>query len=163
MNLISKILRKMIVYFENDVKRVNHAIKVYGFAKTICGNEFVSEKHKKIIELAAVLHDIGIKEAEKKYNSSAGKYQEIEGPPIAEEILTDAGIEKSIVERVCYLIGNHHSYNKIDGTDFKILVEADFIVNIEENALDAEAIKGIKEKYFITATGRKILESLYGI
>lgn len=61
------------------------------------------------------------------------------------------------------MIGNHHSYNKIDGTDFQILVEADFIVNIEEDALDIEAIRSIKEKYFKTATGRKILESLYGI
>lgn len=161
--MVSKVLKKMIAYFHQDIKRVNHAIKVYGFAKTISGNEFVSEKYKTVIELAAVLHDIGIKEAEKKYNSSGGKYQEIEGPPIAEGILIDEGIDKSIIERVCYLIGNHHSYNKIDGTDFQILVEADFIVNIEEDALDIEAIRSIKEKYFKTATGRKILESLYGI
>lgn len=161
--MVSKVLKKMIAYFHQDIKRVNHAIKVYGFAKTISGNEIVSEKYKTVIELAAVLHDIGIKEAEKKYNSSGGKYQEIEGPPIAEDILIDEGIDKSIIERVCYLIGNHHSYNKIDGTDFQILVEADFIVNIEEDALDIEAIRSIKEKYFKTATGRKILESLYGI
>lgn len=161
--MVSKVLKKMIAYFHQDIKRVNHAIKVYGFAKTISGNELVSEKYKTVIELAAVLHDIGIKEAEKKYNSSGGKYQEIEGPPIAEDILIDEGIDKSIIERVCYLIGNHHSYNKIDGTDFQILVEADFIVNIEEDALDIEAIRSIKEKYFKTATGRKILESLYGI
>lgn len=153
----------MIIYFQHDVKRVNHALKVYGFAKTISGNEAVSEKYKAVIELAAVLHDIGIKEAERKYNSTAGKYQELEGPPIAEDILVDAGIERSIIERVCYLIGNHHSYNKIDGTDFQILVEADFIVNIEEDKLDIEAIKSIKEKYFKTATGIKLLESLYSV
>jgi HD superfamily phosphodiesterase len=161
--MVSKVLRKMILYFQNDKKRVNHAIKVYGFAKTISGNEFVSEKYKTVIELAAVLHDIGIKEAEKKYNSSAGKHQEIEGPPIAEDILVDVGIDKTMIERVCYLIGNHHSYSKIDGIDFQILIEADFIVNIEEEALDIDAIKSTKEKYFKTATGRKILESLYGI
>lgn len=161
--MVSKVLEKMIEYFQQDIKRVNHAIKVYGFAKTIGGNENVSEKYKTVIELAAVLHDIGIKEAEKKYNSSAGKYQEIEGPPIAKEILMDVGIEKSIVERVCYLIGNHHSYSKIDDGDFQILVEADFIVNIDEDALNIETVKSIKEKYFRTTTGRKILESLYGI
>jgi uncharacterized protein len=161
--LVSGILRKMVLYFGNDIKRVNHAIKVHGYAKVICGNEYVSEMDNTIIELSAVLHDIGIPLAEKKYNSSSGKYQELEGPPVAKEILIDSGVEKSIIERVCYLIGNHHSYSKIDGVDFQILVEADFIVNIEEDALDLETIKGIKEKYFKTAVGKEILYSLYGI
>ena len=161
--MISKVMRKMIIYFEQDIKRVNHAIKVYGFAKAISENEFVSEKYRAVIELAAVLHDIGIKEAERKYNSSAGKYQEMEGPRIAEDLLADTGIERSVIERVCYLIGNHHSYSKIDGNDFQILVEADFIVNIEEDKMDKEAAKSIKEKYFKTTTGIKLLESLYNI
>lgn len=161
--MISKVMRKMIIYFEQDIKRVNHAIKVYGFAKAISENEFVSEKYRAVIELAAVLHDIGIKEAERKYNSSAGKYQEMEGPRIAEDLLADTGIERSVIERICYLIGNHHSYSKIDGNDFQILVEADFIVNIEEDKMDKEAAKSIKEKYFKTTTGIKLLESLYNI
>lgn len=161
--MISKVLEKMVACFGQDIKRVNHALKVYGFAKIISGNETVADNYKTVIELAAVLHDIGILEAERKYNSSAGKYQEIEGPPIAEGIMTNAGIEKPVIERVCYLIGNHHSYNKIDGMDFQILVEADFLVNIEEDSLDAAAVKSIKDKYFKTATGIKILKVLYGI
>jgi len=161
--MVTKVLNKMITYFGQDIKRINHALKVYGYAKTISGNELISDKYRMVIELAAILHDIGIKEAERKYNSSAGKYQEIEGPPIAEELIPVEGIEKSIIERICYLIGNHHSYNKIDGTDFQILVEADFLVNIDEEGLDVEAIKSIKDKYFKTATGQKILEGLYGV
>ena len=138
-------------------------MKVYGYAKTISGNELISDKYRTVIELAAILHDIGIKEAERKYNSAAGKYQELEGPPIAEELIPAEGVEKSIIERVCYLIGNHHSYNKIDGTDFQILVEADFLVNIDEEGLDIESIKNIKEKYFKTSTGKRIIENLYNI
>ena len=34
---------------------------------------------------AAYLHDIGIKEAERKYQSSAAPYQEQEGPAIARD------------------------------------------------------------------------------
>ncbi len=150
-------------YFGKDVKRINHAVKVYGFARTISGNETVSLEDGRIIELAAVLHDIGIREAERKYYSSAGKYQELEGPPIAEKLLKDYGIEPGIIDRVCYLIGNHHTYNKIDGIDFQILVEADFIVNIEEDAMMPDAIKSIKNKYFKTATGRRLIETMYGI
>ncbi len=161
--MVSRVLEEMITYFRQDVRRVNHALKVYGFARAISGNEALSERQRIAVELAAVLHDIGIKEAEKKYGSSAGKYQEIEGPPIARDIREAAGIEKDMIERVCYLVGNHHSYNKIDGTDFQILVEADFLVNIDEDKLDPEAIKSIKAKYFKTATGIRLLESLYGI
>jgi HD superfamily phosphodiesterase len=159
--MVSKVLNSLINYNQKDIRRINHAIKVYGFAKTIAGNETVSKENEEVIELAAVLHDIGIKEAERKYNSSAGRYQEIEGPAIAERILKEMGIEKTIVDRVCYLIGNHHSYDKVDGIDFQILIEADFIVNIEEDSLDNKSIKSIREKYFKTQTGNKILETLY--
>ncbi|KNY28118.1 HD domain-containing protein [Pseudobacteroides cellulosolvens] len=161
--MISKALESLIDYNQQDVRRINHAIKVYGFAKTISGKESVTEEIRTVIELAAVLHDIGIKEAERKYNSSAGKYQEIEGPPIAERILKKIGMEQTIINRVCYLIGNHHSYSKIDGIDFQILIEADFIVNIDEDSLDIISIKSIKEKYFKTDTGNKIIEAMYGI
>ncbi|WP_010244343.1 HD domain-containing protein [Acetivibrio cellulolyticus] len=161
--VISKVLNKMIYYFGDDVKRINHALKVYGYAKAISGNEQISDKHRVVVELAAILHDIGIKEAERKYNSSAGKYQEMEGPAIAVELIPSDEIEETIIKRVCHLIGNHHSYQKIDGMDFQILVEADFLVNIEEEKLETEVIKSIKEKYFKTSTGQKILESLYGI
>ena len=58
------------------------------------------------LETAAYVHDIGIKISEEKYNSSAGKYQEIEGPPIAEEMLTKLGYDKDVIERVSYLVGH---------------------------------------------------------
>mgnify|MGYP000340972515 FL=1 len=35
-----------------------------------------------------------------------------------------------MTERVAYLIGHHHTYDKIEGMDYQILVEADFLVNI---------------------------------
>jgi CRISPR/Cas system-associated endonuclease Cas3-HD len=161
--MVLEVLLKMITYFGNDIRRINHALKVYGFAKTISENEKISDEKLMTVEFAAILHDIGIKEAERKYNSSAGRYQELEGPPIALELISQEGIDKPIIERVCYLIGNHHSYAKIDGIDFQILVEADFLVNIDEDALDAEAILQIRNKYFKTDTGISILKSLYGV
>ena len=107
------------------------------------------------------MHDIGIKESERKYASTAGKYQQLEGPPIAREFLQEFNLSQSFVERVCYLIGNHHTYTKIDDLDFQILVEADFLVNIFEGDLGQEQVKIIKEKYFKTKTGRSYLESMY--
>lgn len=155
------ILFDMIKYFKNDAKRINHAVKVHGFASTLCALEKITGIKKDVIEIAAILHDIGIKEAERKYNSSAGNYQEIEGPPIARQILEERKISKEIIDRVCYLIGNHHTYQKIDDIDFQILVEADFIVNIFEDSMNSSGIESIKNKYFKTNSGREILNSIY--
>jgi hypothetical protein len=69
-------------------------------------------------------------ESERKYSSSAAKYQEMEGPPIARDLLKEFNLGTEFIERICFLIGNHHTYNKIDDIDFQILVESDFIVNI---------------------------------
>ncbi len=154
-------IQKMIRYFEADVKRINHALKVYGFASTIAREENLSKNEILIVDIAAVLHDIGIKEAEKKYNSCKGHYQEIEGPPVARKLLSESNLKPEIIDRVSYLIGNHHSYDKIDGQDFQILVEADFLVNIFEAKMSEETIKNVRQKYFKTKTGIEIIESMY--
>lgn len=158
--MLEQVILEMIKYFNKDVKRINHAIKVLSYAKIINEFEQISLKERSIIELAAVLHDIGIIEAEKKYNSSLGKYQEIEGPPIAKKILEEINIDKTVIERVCFIIGNHHSYEKIDNIDFQILVEADILVNIFEENYNKEVIKAIK-RYIKTHYGQKLLNLLY--
>lgn len=153
----------MVRYFGNDVRRICHALKVYGFSKAILAGEGITGETKTITDLAAILHDIGIKEAEWKYNSSAGHYQEIEGPPIARQILTECGISVEISDRVCYLVGHHHSYNKIDRIDFQILVEADFLVNIHEGYIKPNVAPAVVENYFKTKTGKQLADSIYSL
>ncbi len=151
----------MIEYFGNDVKQVEHALKVHGFASTIASREKLPEDKRSVIELAAILHDIGIEEAERKHNSRAGRFQEIEGPPIARRILGRNGVREETIDRVCFIIGNHHTYDKIDDVDFRIVVESDFIVNISEGNLNNPDFREIKDKYFMTLTGKRILDSMY--
>ncbi|MEL7647553.1 MAG: HD domain-containing protein [Sedimentibacter sp.] len=151
----------MIEYFGTDVRRINHALKVYGYAKSMGELEKLPREEQEILEISAILHDIGIKEAERKYSSAAGMYQEIEGPPVAREILSKYTISDESKDRVCHLIGNHHSYSKIDGADFQILVEADFLVNIFEDDIQREQVEIIEQKYFKTKSGRKFIESMY--
>jgi hypothetical protein len=160
-NIVSATMKKMIKYFDGDVKRINHALKVHGFAKSIGKLENIPEDKLRILEVGAILHDIGIKESERKYSSSAGKYQEIEGPPVARDILQEFSLNEEFTDRVCHLIGNHHTYSKIDDVDFQILVEADFLVNIFEDSMTQEQIESIKQKYFKTNTGLCFLNSMY--
>ncbi|MFZ5988218.1 MAG: HD domain-containing protein [Bacillota bacterium] len=158
---IGSVIGRMIDYFGNDVRRVNHSLKVYAFSKSLGELEGIVGEQLAIIEAAALLHDIGIKESERKYNSSAGKYQEIEGPPVASEILKEEGFDVEFIKRVCYIVGNHHTYSKIDGMDFQIIVEADFLVNIFEEGMNKEQVKTIKDKYFRTGTGIAYMDALY--
>jgi HD superfamily phosphodiesterase len=159
--MTDKIIGKMINYFGHDIRRINHALKVYGFASCIVRKENLKDDEIFIVETTAILHDIGIVEAEKKYNSSIGKYQEIEGPGIAKEILSDFDIHPNALERICFIIGNHHSYQNIDGIDFQIIVEADFLVNIYEDDITKKSIESIRNNYFKTKTGISIIESVY--
>ena len=156
-----KVLEAMTQYFGNDVKRVNHFIKVFGFAKIIGEGENLSERELEILEAAAAVHDIGIKMSEQKYNSSAGKYQEKEGPAEAEKLLRKLGYEDDFISEVCYIVAHHHTYTNIDTLPYQILVEADFIVNLFEDNAGITAIKSAYEKIFVTDTGKKIFANLY--
>ncbi|MCX7726067.1 MAG: HD domain-containing protein [Chitinispirillaceae bacterium] len=150
-----------MIFFGNDLKRINHSLKVYSFANIIADGEKVSEKDIKIISMAAILHDIGIKEAERKYNSSAAEFQELEGPLIARGILHNLHIEDNIVERVCFIVAHHHTYIKIDNIDFQIVVEADFLVNFSEENINRDSINKIKEKFFSTNTAKELVNKIY--
>ena len=66
-------------------------------------------------------------------------------------------------ERVQYLIGRHHTYNDIDGIDYQILVEADFLVNMYEDSLSKKAVKHEYDSIFKTSSGRKICAEIFGI
>ena len=141
MEIVYPIMGDMIRYFHGDVRRINHALKVFGLASLIASESGLSERNCEITQTAALLHDIGIHAAEQKYQSTEGKYQEIEGPPIAREIMTVYPLDGAFIDRVCFLIGNHHNYTKIDGTDFQILVEADLLVNIFEDSVGCDSIR----------------------
>jgi HD superfamily phosphodiesterase len=158
--MIHLVLNEMIGYFGADVPRINHALKVYGFASAIGRSENLDAPTIQIIEMAAILHDIGIPASEKKYGSCIGKYQEIEGPPIARSILEKLKVAPSTIDRVCFLIAHHHTYTKIDNIDFQILVEADFLVNIFEDEMYS-VVNSIRDKYFKTNAGTELICRLY--
>ncbi|EDT73847.1 HD domain-containing protein [Clostridium butyricum] len=157
----SIIVKEMINYYAKDVKRINHFLKVYSFAKSIGELEALDKNTQYVLEVAAIMHDIGIKISEEKYNSSAGNYQELEGPQVARTMLEKLNEYEDVIERVCFLIGHHHTYGSIDNIDYQILVEADFLVNIFEDKINKSSISVIKDKYFKTAAGIEFLNKLY--
>jgi HD superfamily phosphodiesterase len=155
------VLLQMIQYFGTDVPRINHALKVYGYAQTIAFSQNLTPKELQIIEFAAILHDIGIPISEKKYGSCSGNYQEIEGPPIAKEILKQCSISEEIIERVCYIISKHHTLQAIDGIDFQIIIEADFLVNAFEETVSKKSIEHMKNTWFKTEEGMRLVDVMF--
>lgn len=160
MDMMGKITIAMISYYSGDSKRINHFMKVYSFAKAIGEMEGLDSRTQQILEVAALTHDIGIKVSEAKYGCCPGKHQEREGPPVARKLLEELECDPALVDRVCWLIAHHHTYGNIEGMDYQILVEADFLVNIIEDNMQEPAIRKIKDEIFRTPTGKHFLECL---
>lgn len=153
----------MMTYYSGDAKRIQHFTKVHSFAKLIGEMEQLDQETLTLIEVTALVHDIGIKEAEAQFGSSNGKLQEQLGPDLAKKILKELGYYEEKIERVCYVVGHHHTYTDIQGIDYQILVEADFLVNFYEDQLGKEAIKTAYNNIFKTPSGKKLCEIMYGI
>ena len=73
------------------------------------------------------------------------------------------GFELSDVDRICYLVSHHHHYSNIDGIDYQILVEADFLVNFTQDNMARDNILNVYDKIFKTETGQYICEEMYKI
>ena len=156
-----KLIEKMMEYYAGDPKRVQHFLKVYEFAKLIGESESLDTETMHILRTAAIVHDIGIKISEEKYGSSNGKYQEKEGPAVAEPMLLALGYDEAVIDRVLFLIAHHHTYNEIERLDYQILVEADFLVNLFEDGSSREAAQKVQKNIFKTNTGTKYLSDLF--
>ena len=158
---IGDVLAYMVAYHTGDARRVNHLIKVFGFAKTIGESEGLDADTQEILEIAALTHDIGIRNSERKYGNCTGVHQQEEGPPEARALLSSLDASERVIERVCWLIAHHHTYSDIQGMDYQILVEADFLVNAFEDEMDIDAIRTVRERLLRTKTGTKLLDLLY--
>lgn len=152
-----------MTYYSGDAKRIQHFTKVHSFAKLIGEMEQLDQETLTLIEVTALVHDIGIKAAEAQFGSSNGKLQEQLGPEIAKGFLKELGYNEEKIQRVCYVVGHHHTYNDIQGVDYQILVEADFLVNFYEDELSKEAVKKAYNNIFKTASGKKLCEVMYGL
>lgn len=155
----------MLEFFSGDSRRCQHWVKVHSFARMIGLGEKLDKHTLLVLEATAMLHDCGIKPGELKYgvNKAHGHVQEVEGPPEAEKLLRKAGFEEEDIERVCFLVAHHHTYDDIEGMDYQILVEADFLVNLHEYGLGKETIAMNVERIFRTKTGIKIANAMFGL
>lgn len=150
----------MTDYYAGDPARINHFVKVHAYARQIGLAEQLDADTLFLLEAAALTHDIGIREAERLYGQCGGKLQERLGPPEAKKMLDALGFAPDVTERVCFLIAHHHTLDGVDALDWRILLQADFLVNMIEEGMKAEAIQCGWEKIFRTEMGLRLMERL---
>jgi putative nucleotidyltransferase with HDIG domain len=154
--LKEKIETEIKKYFGADFKRVSHALNVARYADKIGKKE---GGNMAVVMASAYLHDIGIPEAEKKYKSAAAKHHEVIGSPIAKNILSKLNAPDNLIKEVRDIIERHHTPLKEETLNFKILYDADLIVNLEEKnkkePIDYQKLQKTADKLFFTKAGKK--------
>jgi putative nucleotidyltransferase with HDIG domain len=147
-------------YFATDQRRIDHALQVSIYA----GELLVYVDADPVVTLAAAyLHDIGIPESERKHGSCSGKWQELEGPPIAREMLSDLGAESAFTEQVAEIIANHHTRDGVRSPEFRVIWDADALVNFA-GALPSkseEQRENILQDHMATEAGFRIARRIF--
>lgn len=129
--LRAKLTRILVLYFGNDDRRIEHALRVLHHADRLMGSHPGCDAE--IVIASALLHDIGIRVSEEKHGYNNGKTQEEYGPPVAANLLLSIGFPVEKIEVVKNIIGNHHSPSRYDYPELALLKEADQIVNRNED------------------------------
>ena len=71
--IIPKAALAMAAYDAGAPKRIAHFMKVWGYARTIGQLENLDRRTQLVLELSALTHDIGIKNALEKYGDCSGE------------------------------------------------------------------------------------------
>ena len=158
---ISQIIEKMIAFSDGNIHDIDHFIRVWTYARTIGELENLDRETQFLLEVAAITHDIACPLCRVKYGNTNGKYQEEEGIPMVKEYLSDTGIAEEVIDRVAFLVGHHHTFSGIDGIDYQILIEADYIANATENGYGQESVVNFMQKIMKTEGGKQILKAIY--
>lgn len=160
---IPRLMERMIAFSEGNIHDIDHFVRVWNYARTIGALEGLDADTQYVLEVAAIVHDIACPLCREKYGNTNGKRQEEEGAPMAAAFLEDSGMTAAQVERVSYLVGHHHTFAGIDGVDYQILIEADYIANATENGYSLNNVRNFAERMFKTAAGKRLVKSIFGV
>lgn len=151
----------MIDYSKGSLHDINHFTKVWAYAKTIGELENLDPHTQETLEIAAIVHDIACPSLREEFGHADGKIQEIVGPPLAEEFLAQFNLPAEQLERIKFLVAHHHTFTEIDGIDYQILIEADYLVNADESSYYIADIMKTHDEVFKTPSGLQLLEEMY--
>ena len=158
---VSQMMEKMIAYSDGNIHDIDHLIRVWTYAKTIGELEGLDASTQYILEVAAITHDIACPLCREKYGNTNGKHQEEEGALMVRAFLSDSGMLPEQIDRVSYLVGHHHTFSGIDGLDYQILIEADYIANATENGYSQDNAANFINRIMKTESGIRIAKAVF--
>ena len=158
---VSQIMEKMIQFSHGNIHDIEHFVKVWSYAKTIGELEKLDSETQFILETEAITHDIACPMCREKYGNANGKLQEKESPALISAFFSDTDMTESQVERVSFVVGHHHTYEGVDGLDWQILLEADYIVNASENEYSKENLQKFLETHAKTEAGKQLIQEIF--
>lgn len=155
-------LRNIMVEWEiGEPKRMQHFFKVHTFAKLIAQSENIKDDTLYTIEVAALVADVGVKLAKAQDFKAPIELQDKEGVVAAKKMLSGLGFSGEVIERVCFMIGNRRDLENIKGMDFRILLEAEYLVNLYEQLAKKDTFVIANKKVFKTKTGTALFKKMY--
>lgn len=159
--MTAEMIRKMIDFYAGSVHDIEHFLKVYAYAQLIGRLEGLDQQTQNTLELAAIVHDIACPLCRAKYGHADGFRQEEESEALLRPFLAEFSLPGEVRERIIYLVTHHHTLTDIQGADYQILVEADFLVNAAEAHLSREAIVRFRDEIAKTEAAKHLLQSIY--
>lgn len=81
MMTIPELITRAMAYDHGDARRIQHFLKVYTYADIIGQLEGLAPQELETLRVAAILHDIGIHEAEKNTVARQGNIRNQKGLP----------------------------------------------------------------------------------
>ncbi len=158
---IAAAIEKMTDFYKGNIHDIYHFLKVWAFAKNIGEAEGLDPKTQETLEMAAVVHDIACPLCREKYGNTSGKHQEEESAPLVAEFFKDVPAGELDVERITWLVTHHHTYTNVEGMDYQILVEADFLVNLFEDGSTPDMQKNVFIRNFRTEGGKRLFRLMF--
>lgn len=160
---IAEILKKIIAVSDGNIHDIDHFIRVWTYARTIAELEGLEAETQDILEVAAITHDIACPLCREKYGNTNGKYQETEGASMVRDFLQDTGLTEAQIDRMAFLVGHHHTFTDVQGSDYQILLEADYIANATENGYERWDVENFIHKIMRTESGKALAGAVFRI
>lgn len=160
--LITRLHKEVIEYFAStDLSQIGHTEAVHNFAQLLAKLERYDEHRQALIEMAALLHDIGCPNAKSKYGNTNAPNQEKEGKIVASQLLANYPIPEKDKELLAEVVGLHHHQKKLKEMGFEILAEADLIVNLLEGYYDLGQADYLFDHLVSSKSGRDIYRNIF--
>ncbi|MEE3489049.1 MAG: HD domain-containing protein [Bulleidia sp.] len=159
---VAELTKKMIDFYEGNHEDIAHFLKVWAYARTIGQLENLDSDTQLTLEMAAVVHDISCPTCRRKYGDTAGNHQEAESEALLRDFLADSDLDEARKERIIFIVCHHHTYTGVEGLDWQILLEADYLVNASENPEKyLPGFDNFRKNVYKTKTGLALLDSVF--